>query len=714
MANNKDKIDTMHDLLPQIYRTRVNPNWKAIVGAIGQADADLAHLITQIRDQFFIKSASAPYLDRLADNYNVVRPKTVGMDDVTYRRYIPIMTYQPKQVKLVMDILLDIFFFKETTTAFIETTQSDIFTLKDGWTLQYLVDGIFTENIVFNATDFSDISQVTASELVSVINRSAKYSFAILNDDKVLKKKFVRIFTNTIGSKGSILMVGGLAISGLKPTGFLTNAGSQYNTIWTITKVGESMIFTWTGGNYPGLNNLMVGDIAAIDIPGNYGSFIVSDVNLSNNSFSVNNLFGTSGVWDHLANPDSSVIFVRPERIVVYKNPNRAVAWEVNPGEIIIEMPATPPVVRRQLKGSAHINGLKGITVNRVSNTELELNDATDWPSAGGQFVLQPKLEIKHHFLSQLEDAVGSDFMNARFDKAMKFSYTGKNGNILQGITPDLPPTASIHENTVLTLSRDINQVTTVTLLNPDTTLVPGKPIFIQNSTLLTGTAGFDGRGEIEEVLSTTSFTFKQLGDIATGSGGIMRYEQIELSNSDSFVYLTTAQTSTGIVGPYVWDSNATFVLSSVTADILNPVVQGYNPKTLFITPNNSVPNEEGFLIFDFGTEKEEGPVRYLFKPSDDVIQLDPTYIFKYNHDVGSGITVIRRKGNQIMGGFGAEKAFYVTDPTVARQILQDLLSDVKSAGIFLTYYIKYPNQLYGTLDVYQSGNTSLWPIQSP
>jgi len=103
MANNRTATDNIHDLLNPYFNTRVNPNWKALVEAIGESDQDAQDLIEEVRKQFFIATASRPYIDRLAANYKVSRPKVVGMDDATLRRYVPILAYQPKQVKLVID-----------------------------------------------------------------------------------------------------------------------------------------------------------------------------------------------------------------------------------------------------------------------------------------------------------------------------------------------------------------------------------------------------------------------------------------------------------------------------------------------------------------------------------------------------------------------------------------------------------------------------------
>jgi len=152
MADNKNKTDRLHDQMPRFYKTRTNPNWSALVSALGESDDNLAELIEEVSKQFFVKTAERPYLDRLGANFQVSRPKFVGMDDPTFRTYIPVLAYQPKQVKLVLDLLLDIFFFKESTTAFTQSESSQPFNLSDGWELEYTIDGDKLEDITFNTS----------------------------------------------------------------------------------------------------------------------------------------------------------------------------------------------------------------------------------------------------------------------------------------------------------------------------------------------------------------------------------------------------------------------------------------------------------------------------------------------------------------------------------------------------------------------------------
>ena len=704
MANNKNKVDRIHDELPRFYKTRQNPNWKALVEALGESDQTLADLTEEVRRQFFIKTASRPYIDRLGSNFKVSRPRFVGMQDNDFRRYVPVLAYQPKQVKLVIDMLLDIFFFKETTTSFTQSESDAPFVLKDGWELEYYVDQIVQERIVFNATDFTDITNATAEEVVGVINRQATNSFAIVFDDRVRKKKFIRLFTNTVGSKGSIQVLGGRADIGLQFRGFKSSTGSSVGTTWGITKVGDTVTFQHTGGPTPNLNQVQVGDVVIIDIPGNVGSFVVTNIDLSTLSFTFINLFGTAGTHTHTSS--TFLKFISPLKLVIYGNDSRSVVWEVSPGEIIVEMPASPPVVKRSLIGSAHFNNLSQRVSNILSTTSLELDDATDWPLNGGKFVLQELEEIKTHILTTSEDIVLTKDFNTRFDKKQLYSYTSKSGNTLNGVVPNLPGVAGLFEANISTAVR----VGTVVTVNTTTAhgFTIGEGVRVQNT--ITDDS-MNGTFIIDSIPTTTSFTYTSIGTAGTNTGGVCRVERVGLANEGSIALLTSAQIDTGIYGPYMWDLNAAFVLSSLTSTIQAEIKAGNNVRTLAIDAVNNITNEESFAIFDFGTEFQEGPVRILYKPTSSSLQLDPAYVFKQNHDIGSSVTVIRKRGAIVMSGTSKEYPAYITDPSVAREILQDLIRQVKSVGIFIEFLVRFPNQLYGTLDTYKSNNDALWSI---
>ena len=214
----------------------------------------------------------------------------------------------------------------------------------------------------------------------------------------------------------------------------------------------------------------------------------------------------------------------------------------------------------------------------------------------------------------------------------------------------------------------------------------------------------FDGVFVVTEVISPTVFRYDNPGPNASTSNGYVRAEFVGLADAGSKVFLTTAKVNTGIFGPYLWDSSSAFVLSSYTATTTTDIKAGNIVLNLQIATPNNVPYEQGFLIFDYGLETQEGPVRYLYKASDSIVALDPSYVFRFDHDAGSSVTAIRRKGGHVLSGIGTEYPFYVSDPAAARVVLQELIADIKSVGVFLRFIVRYPELYYATIDTYQSG----------
>lgn len=827
--DNKTKVDRIHDLLPKFLNTHTNTNWRGLIEALGEQDEQLAQLIAEVRKQFFIKTSSRPYIDVLAANNNISRPRLVGMSDASFRNYIPVLSYKPKQVKLIIDALLDIFFFKESTTAFIMSTSFEPFTLADGWDLQLNIDSIYQESITFRAADFTNIALASADEIVAAYNRQSKYSYATNYYDSITKHSYIRIFTNTVGSKGSIEIFGGLANIGLQLNGFITTAGNGSNTQWTVTKIGDTVTFTNTGGASPGINQLQIGDILISSLPGNSGSFVITGINISNQSYTFTNLFATTGVFTQVSANDTK--YIRPDKYVAWKTPRRAIVWETQSGEVTVEMPTTPPVVQRSLKGSMHLNGDVTLMTNRDSDTSLSVVNAAGFPMSGSFWIehvdaittriLTPDInEIqtitsngrliydvqKYTYDNRLvlntsgsavlgsnqitvasvagvavgnslfmdgfrADAVVTNIVGLVVTLSENATATANSipvtfcGNTLFGIDPPLPALTVLNETVSTSLSRSAG-VVTVTVNN---TYAPGDSVYVYGSSginilatpgntnsnaVLTGLASVAGVAPGQLVIATgvpanttvvqvissssvlmskaatltglqaiqfnenvngsfviqsassTQFTYDLLGTDGTalvaGSSGI---EEGGLANSGSKIILTTAQHNydTRITGSYVWDTAAPYVLSDAVANTQDEIIAGKIVRLLNVSANH-IPDQTGFIIFNYGQNSQEGPVKYLYKPAEGVLALDPSYIFLKDHPVGSPVVTLSHKGPHQMDGLAGEYGLYITDPSEARVILEALIQSVVSAGIFVNFLIRYPEQFYGTLDVYNSG----------
>jgi hypothetical protein len=827
--NNISKIDQLNSLMPAHYNVTQNPNWKALITALGTSDQAVVDLIIEVQKQFFIKTAYRPYLDNLGANDGVSRPPGVGMTDTTFKKFIPIMSYTPKQVKIIIDQLLNIFFAKETTTAYVVSGQGQPFVLHDGWELEYTVDEIYDEFIYFHTSDFTNINAATAEEIVAAINRQALHSFAENYYDNITKNYYVKIFSNTVGSKGSIQLVGGRANIALQLNGFITGAGTGSNTVWTVTKIGDQVTYQWVGGLNPNINMLLVGNVIISLLPGNVGSFVLTKIDLSTQSFVFTNLFGTPGTYTQT--DDTQTKFFVPNKYVVYTQDSRAITWEVTPGEVIIEMPVTPPVVKRSLIGSAHINGSESVVTATNSSTSITVANASTFPMSG-TFWLQEEEEIITRYLTPTEDTIASTTFNTRFQgRPVEYTYmsrlvlqttgdtetdsnqitnvvsvaglaVGQNvfmigipsyalitniigntvftdwpavatgagivvqfaGNTLTGITPSLPALAVLDENSLISVVRT-GDVVTVTTTTPhdyqvgDAVSIYGSSgIFSQTATgtVNTSTANItsvtpigviaDGMlivgtyipvdTLVENVVGTTvtmtqsatgsatetitfnenlngsfiitsvtgnTFTYDSIGLNGTAvTPGTARVDTIGMAPTGSLVLITGALpvSFTRITGPYVWDLAAPFVLSDNIATIVGSIHAGATISLLNLSAN-TIPAQGGYVIFDYGLTTQEGPVKYLYAPNNTTIIVDPAYIFQYTHVNGSSIVAIDNKGPHIMSGFGTEYPPYITNPPSVIATLESLIQSVASAGIFIDFLIRYPDQLYSVLPTY-------------
>ena len=704
MANKKNRVDNLHDQMPALYNTRENETWKAVVEALGEADQNTLDLIEGVREQFFLKTASRPYIDRLGTANLVQRPRFVGMQDTDFRKFIPVMSYEPKQVKIVLDKLLDLFFFQESTTAFIATEQSEPFILQDGWELEYEIDSYSEERIEFRAEEFTDISQATANEIVAAINRQASNSFAIAFENSLTKEVSVRIFTNTVGSKGAVQITGGRANIGLQFKGYNSLAGQGVGSEYIVTKVGDTASLQFTGvGGSPSFDKLQIGDIVMINRPGNEGSFEIIGVDPVSNTIRYKNLFATEETFYQSVADD--VKFFTPYKDNVYLRDRKAAVWEVKPGEIIVEMPPSPPVVKRKRVGSTHINGTDVAVTETIDENTIIVSDASNFPESG-KFFFVPKNEIQTYFPNEMDTTVHK--FNSKLSSDLPvYTYASKSGNTLQGIQPSLPSVAGTIEIDIVSAIRDANNIITVITSNTHGYEV-GDIALIEGAVQGVGTGiSTNGNWEVTEVISSTEFkcySFSGTLGYRESTGGFSRYEKAGTSSTGSRIILSTAIEQPNRLGPYMWDENSDFVLSSLTANLTDEVEAGVTKRSIQVGPNE-IPNEEGRLIFDFGTEKQEGPVRYFFRPNNTSIAIDPSYVFKFTHDIGSSVTMIRRRGGIRFSGLGTEYGAYITDPAAAREILQELMREVKSVGIFINFLIRYPELYYATIDVYRSGS---------
>jgi hypothetical protein len=280
-------------------------------------------------------------------------------------------------------------------------------------------------------------------------------------------------------------------------------------------------------------------------------------------------------------------------------------------------------------------------------------------------------------------------------------------GDVVSGsnVISSLPTVMSLNVGQIVT-GPGIPSGTTIESISTSSIVISALATATTSGASLIFRHNLNGSYKIASVTNNT-FSYVLYGiDGMDSVGGRSRLERIAMAEQGSKVILCTADEAinTRITGPYIWDSTVAFTLSSNKSKCNTQIKAGKIVRLIDIDAGNTISESGGYLIFDYGLNTQEGPVRYLYKPSETTIALDPSYVFQKNHAAGGAIVAISKKGAHKVGVSGAEYAPYITNPSDARAILQDLIKSVKSAGIFINFLVRYPEQLYATLDVYESG----------
>lgn len=141
----------------------------------------------------------------------------------------------------------------------------------------------------------------------------------------------------------------------------------------------------------------------------------------------------------------------------------------------------------------------------------------------------------------------------------------------------------------------------------------------------------------------------------------------------------------------YIFNPKSGISISSITTTLNQDILAGRIYSVIDCANTSQFPNEMGYLVFNYGKENQEGPIRYLSKPSNSTLLLDSSYIFKNNHSIGSDITLIRRIQPYQPKNDGSDYAAYLTGTTKGRVEAEKLIKAITAAGIFLNIIIVYP-----------------------
>lgn len=158
-----------------------------------------------------------------------------------------------------------------------------------------------------------------------------------------------------------------------------------------------------------------------------------------------------------------------------------------------------------------------------------------------------------------------------------------------------------------------------------------------------------------------------------------------------SYLLDSGSATATEEYGPYIWDSSKGYLIGGQECSATQKVDANLG-LVLNVDDSTQFPDQPGNLVFGFGTQKEEGPVPYISRPSSNTLLISPSYKFKYVHDTGTNISLVSKFSTYDPESDGTDYPLYLTDVVSGRLYARDLIQLVAATGIRVSITVLYPN----------------------
>jgi hypothetical protein len=118
---------------------------------------------------------------------------------------------------------------------------------------------------------------------------------------------------------------------------------------------------------------------------------------------------------------------------------------------------------------------------------------------------------------------------------------------------------------------------------------------------------------------------------------------------------------------------------------------KGRSYQLVTLASTTAFPDEQGYLVFNWGYEDQVGPVKYLRNTSSTQLQLDPSYKFTKAVPVGSVVNLLETAGPYVPSPAGPVGGFFLTASPSGRVFAEQTLEDISAAGIDLEVTVRYP-----------------------
>lgn len=148
-----------------------------------------------------------------------------------------------------------------------------------------------------------------------------------------------------------------------------------------------------------------------------------------------------------------------------------------------------------------------------------------------------------------------------------------------------------------------------------------------------------------------------------------------------------------GTLGPYIYDLSQPFTVGCAECNTTE-IIDSTTGALVQVDDASEFPDEEGFIIFGYGTSKQEGPIPYIARPSDNILLINSSYVFEKEHSVDTNISIVSSNLAANINPNGSDYSFYITDVISGRLYVEQLINDIKASGIKVIINTLYPSDV--------------------
>lgn len=150
--------------------------------------------------------------------------------------------------------------------------------------------------------------------------------------------------------------------------------------------------------------------------------------------------------------------------------------------------------------------------------------------------------------------------------------------------------------------------------------------------------------------------------------------------------------------GSFIFDSrgvSSDFTISNKNAKIQEQLVKGSVYTKVTVDDVSAWGVETGEIIFGFGTDHEEQPIKFRGIPNSNTVLLDPSHVFQYTQPIDTYINILSSTQKYVPRKNGDDLGIYLVSPSDARALVQTILETLRTAGVIITFIIIAPEYRY-------------------